>query len=406
MSREYKTHRIHHPKEQLDWLRENRNRYHYEELTSVFNEKFGTDYSTPKLYGICDSYGIKTNKPRQTPARTLPKEWIPWMKKESVNYSSYEDFRKAFNTHYGTHYRSGSAFKHLCDRAGVEIIKPESFKDFAEVHFDEIKAFCQANWINLSRQGFTKAFNAHFNTEFNSEICTWMSDNADRLGIKHKAVRHHPAAPSEEEIALFRTKFKSMKSKDFAVLCNQTIGTAYNDRQATHRAAWLAEHGYLKDSDVRKRKKTTRKGNSSGDRSKIVPVGTISYVDDYSETRKRRYIKLKDGWHDYNRWLYESAYGPLPEGRWAILFRDGNENNVSPENLYAIPHDISCYMGRLGAFQTDPAIMTLALATARVMKASGQLFQKAKNEDPSTYHAMLDARASNYNYRKAWKLSI
>ena len=254
-------HKTYYPQDQLDWLRENRNKYHYNELAPAFNQKFGTNYSTPKIYGICDANGITTDKSRQAPARVLPNEWVNWLQKESGSYEDYVSLCKTFNAHFSTNYKSRTAFKRLCDRAGIRLVKPVPFPEFAEQHFDKIKAFCQTNWMNHTRKEFTEVFNKEFHTHYDSAVCAWVSANTDRLGLPAKRMPQYQFAPSAEELDLFRTQWKSMTARDFAELCNQTIGTHYNDQQAAHRVAWLVHRGYLKDSDVRKKKKIVRKKN-------------------------------------------------------------------------------------------------------------------------------------------------
>lgn len=47
------------------------------------------------------------------------------------------------------------------------------------------------------------------------------------------------------------------------------------------------------------------------------------------------YIKTKNGWESYKKWLYEQHFGLVPKGRQVTLI-DGNERNVVIENLLLV----------------------------------------------------------------------
>lgn len=85
---------------------------------------------------------------------------------------------------------------------------------------------------------------------------------------------------------------------------------------------------------------------TNGYRQPRVPIGTVSlrksggfYAYD---------IKLGERkWIRYNRYLWEQAYGKIPDG-YRICFKDGNTQNCTLENLECLPiSDIMRRAGRL-----------------------------------------------------------
>lgn len=249
------------PADQIQWLRENRGKYHYYDLAPAFNQKFGTNFTTPKIYWICDTNGAVSKQSRQTPARTIPDKWIAWLKQKAPEYDSYASLCRDFNAEFHTSYKNGVSFAKLCRRAGIEPEKtrPMVFAEFAETHFDEIRQFCREHWTSMSQKDFTDAFNNAFHVNVKQTIlCNWVNKNRARIGVKPRQIHALLPEPTPEEIDLYQQNFSSMHAKEFADLYNSTLNTSYDTRWIERRGAWLADHNYVKESDIRKRKKIHR----------------------------------------------------------------------------------------------------------------------------------------------------
>lgn len=65
-----------------------------------------------------------------------------------------------------------------------------------------------------------------------------------------------------------------------------------------------------------------------------VPIGTIRKHGGYWHI-KTRDGKKNNNWTQYHRYIWEKEHGPVPEGH-KLIFRDGNKDNVSLDNLVCI----------------------------------------------------------------------
>jgi len=68
----------------------------------------------------------------------------------------------------------------------------------------------------------------------------------------------------------------------------------------------------------------------------------------------------KDNWIQKNRYVYEQNFGKIPKG-YHLIPLDGNKNNFSPDNLYAIPKKVQMMMGANKWFGKDRDITLSAI---------------------------------------------
>lgn len=80
-----------------------------------------------------------------------------------------------------------------------------------------------------------------------------------------------------------------------------------------------------------------RKGNIPKNHK---PVGTISIRGNHKREQHYLYIKLAEPnkWEFLHRHVWEKANGPIPKGM-NLVFKDGNQNNCSLDNLELISND-------------------------------------------------------------------
>lgn len=111
----------------------------------------------------------------------------------------------------------------------------------------------------------------------------------------------------------------------------------------------------------------TRMGRHSG--KKPLPLGTEragakGYI--MVKVRERPTVPgSKDDWEPKSKVVYEEAYGPLPEGCFA-MFCDGDKSNFDPGNLLAVPKRLMGVMNGLGIEWHDRETAKTALMLAEL----------------------------------------
>lgn len=95
------------------------------------------------------------------------------------------------------------------------------------------------------------------------------------------------------------------------------------------------------------------------------------------------YVKVSDcpGEKKYmrkNRYIYEQAYGPIPDG-YCVIFLDGNPQNYSLDNLRAVPKQTIGYRRKFEK-QTDPEAIKARNLMAELDYRSRDLEKKEEEE--------------------------
>lgn len=81
-------------------------------------------------------------------------------------------------------------------------------------------------------------------------------------------------------------------------------------------------------------------------------------------------------WVQKNRYVYEQKYGKIPKG-YLLVALDGNRNNFTPDNFYAVPRKIGMMLGANKWFSKDKEITLAAIKWC-------ELFYALKAEDSRT----------------------
>lgn len=95
-----------------------------------------------------------------------------------------------------------------------------------------------------------------------------------------------------------------------------------------------------------------------------VPIGTV-----HKGGRRQLHIKIADEeWVPLHRYIYEKAYGPLPQDH-TIRFLDGDSFNCEPSNLLAVPRSAQGAINATKTYNTEDVeinratMLTAALST-------------------------------------------
>lgn len=108
-----------------------------------------------------------------------------------------------------------------------------------------------------------------------------------------------------------------------------------------------------------------------------VPIGTeIVNADGYvyvkvSDIRGAKYGHLIN-WKQKHRLIWEEAYGPIPEGH-TLLFLDGNQLNITLENLVCISKSERLIMNRNKLIYDDPELTKTGVSIAKLIDKTNKM---------------------------------
>lgn len=114
----------------------------------------------------------------------------------------------------------------------------------------------------------------------------------------------------------------------------------------------------------------------------IKPIG-------YERTTRDGYIEVKirmrksrpgsnDNFAPKHRIIWEREHGPLPPG-YVIIFKDGNRQNLDPDNLAAVTKQERLDMNRHDLFSSDPQATETGILLARLRTTASQKEKEIKN---------------------------
>lgn len=83
-------------------------------------------------------------------------------------------------------------------------------------------------------------------------------------------------------------------------------------------------------------------------------------VDDVQHIGKVTSKQFRENWIPKHRYVYESAYGKIPDG-YIVVFLDRDRMNFSVDNLCCIPRKISAQMSKNNWFTTDRELTLCAI---------------------------------------------
>lgn len=182
--------------------------------------------------------------------------------------------------------------------------------------------------------------------------------------------------------AFIAENVKGMTAKALAKLVNDKFGTDFTEsKMKSYKANYKLKsglRGYFKKGHIPFNK--GMKGLSQGGKetqfkpgnkpANWVPVGServnaYGYVD----------VKIQDGklqknWKAKHILLWEEANGPVPKGH-ALLFADGNKQNVVLENLLLVSRRKLAVLNKQGLISKDPELTKTGAAIADIVLKIG-----------------------------------
>lgn len=205
----------------------------------------------------------------------------------------------------------------------------------------------QHEWLvqhceGISSEALTKQLNERFNASFTKEQIRFYKKNH---GIRSMYHHRNPSTLFPKEIMEYIAEHcKGVLSNELAEMVNKEFGTNYTTVQIR---ACKKRHKLRGGCDTRFKpgqpyvpivfspeslKRMSKGWFKSGEASaNFAPIGS-ERID------SEGYTIVKVGnlkWQYKHRIAYEEHYGPIPRG-YFVTFRDGNKNNLNPDNLVAV----------------------------------------------------------------------
>lgn len=88
-----------------------------------------------------------------------------------------------------------------------------------------------------------------------------------------------------------------------------------------------------------------------------VPIGAQTGPDENGYYKIKvsddRSLPSRKNWRYKHRMIYEENFGPIPKG-YAVVFLDGDRENLNPENLYAVPFGAKSIFSLKFGYTGDP----------------------------------------------------
>lgn len=238
----------------------------------------------------------------------------------------------------------------------------------------EIDAYIRNNYKGKTTEKLTEEINSIFGTNYkNSQIRAYKKNRRLRSGVTSGFAKgttlKYPAGSIEyiKEIAPGRT------SKEIAELVNAHFGSG--TMTPAQVAAFKKNHKITSGVDTRFKpghegkyypgceKTWFRKGNKPAN---YVPVGTKSKT-----TEGYHIIKVKDQgtqrerWEFLHRYIYRNEIGEIPAG-YMVGFKDGNIDNLDPENLFIFTNEENLEINRTGGRIKCPELVDTQLNIAKL----------------------------------------
>lgn len=261
----------------------------------------------------------------------------------------------------------------------------------------EVHEFVRENCTKLFDEELAEACNERFGTEFTkSKMRAFRHNHRYRTGRQRNAGNERRVKAYPQEVVDFvRDNSWGVSSKDMAVMVNEKFGTNFDQHRmnvfrARHHIksglpGWyqrshepgnkgkkLEEYvGEERAAEIREKLAPTqfKKGHAPLNE---LPVGAISKTTDGYVIRKKQMEGSQwERWEFMHRAIWEEHNGPVPPGM-SVMFKDGNKENLSIDNLMLVTKGESAQLTRLGLRSEDPELTELGLNIVRLrLAASG-----------------------------------
>lgn len=244
----------------------------------------------------------------------------------------------------------------------------------AKLLTDEQDAWLVANCDNEPGKVSVEKLNAHFGTSY--KYCQVLAAKK-RLNLSSNGGK--PFTKEQEDWIAARCR--GTPFKDMALRVNKQFGLSVTEQQVKAlyaRRKWKNGNGGRFEKG-HKPWNTGMKGLTIagsevgrfqfGHRPKNArPVGSERVSrDGYVEIK----IAEPNKWAHKHRYLYEQAHGPVGSSH-AVIFLDGDKQNMSLENLKAVPRAILPFMKNNKLFTKDPEITATGVTLATLVNTTSK----------------------------------
>lgn len=204
------------------------------------------------------------------------------------------------------------------------------------------------DWVAEHRFSFDSydALKCAFNDRFGTDATTHAIVGMLRRTGGSAKIKRNKNWVTDEQIEWLREHYgkNGVSSRKLASDFNAKFGTNYRNLVTIAN-----KNGITMDSQSRK-----RIVSSANSKRLSVPVGS-EYVDSSNgyvyvkikNVRKKGKSSFRDNWMLKQRYVYESAHGPIPKGS-VIMFLDGNKSNFSLDNLACVTGREFIHLNTLG----------------------------------------------------------
>lgn len=258
-----------------------------------------------------------------------------------------------------------------------KIVYPEGMKEWVKEHYKEMPSSELAEEINR-----------RFGTKFERTQVVSMKKRWNLFGAPRE--RMYSKLFPKEIAQYVHENYRGVGYKLMAERLQQEFGRTYTPTQVmafykNNRLHAGIDTRFPKGIQNRKGKKVSPEGyqkllasgtlfSKGHTPANKVPVGT-ERIDGSG------YHKIKVGepnkWEMAHKLVWIEHYGVLPEGK-NIIFKDGNKDNLAPENLVAVTLAENGLMNRKKLRFKDPEKTEAGLNIARVLLKTKELRRKAE----------------------------
>lgn len=166
---------------------------------------------------------------------------------------------------------------------------------------------------------------------------------------------------NDKEQQFIKDNYKGILVADLAKLMQEKFGKKFNCEQ-------------IKRFKV---KNKLRSGISTKFHKGQIPHNLKQEGDEFKENRGYQRIKHNGKWMMKHRYIYEKAYGKIPDD-WDVVLLDGNLNNLDLSNLMAVHRRDKLVCMRKHLSSTNGEATKVGLLTAQL---SNKLYDLEKKDE-------------------------
>ena len=283
---------------------------------------------------------------------------VQWLSK-NVPGKSFSNITILFNEKFETDFTT-MAIKTACHNRGIKNGKKFPFSEAQREYIRE-------NYAVMTYKDITYALNKKYRSSFTiSQIKTYCA----KIGIS----KNH--SPVTREVIHFIRQIMPIQAVKAAELVNAKFGTSYTSksiRQFTFQ--YRIKNGSFNSSETCGMKK---------------PIYSEHIITSSANGKQYIHIKFqnKEGykynWKKKHIWVWEQAYGPVPDGH-TIVFLDNNTLNCSIENLCLVSDQIYMNMYFHKLFSNNPEVTKAGIVVAMHRAVINEKI-KAVREDRKRYN--------------------